>query len=150
MNRLTHIFTLLIGILMLVACEKEIPFKGEVTKPKLVLNGNFSPDSAWNLHLSHSLSIGDTGRLRPVTNGILRIKDENGQVLTTLDHDSEGAYSSAIAKPEIGKTYFVEAEAPGYTTIKANDHVPAPITVTFVDSMTTSFLGEEETISMAG
>ena len=140
MNRFTNIFTILICLLAMTACQKEIPFTGEVAKRKLVLNGPFSPDSTWNLHLSHSLSIADTGHPRSVTTGVLRIKDAAGQLLFTLDHDSAGFYSHATEKPQVGKTYIVEAEATGYEMITGTDKAPAPIVVSLVDSMHTTFL----------
>lgn len=38
----------------LLACEKEIKFKGQVQEPMLVLNGFLTPDSVVSVHLSQS------------------------------------------------------------------------------------------------
>lgn len=143
MKRLTTIFVLLVSMLVIVACEKEIPFKGELAKPKLVLNGSFSADSTWHVKLSHSLSIGDTGLPRPVSNAVIRVKDEAGQVLATLDDSGQGNYSHATEKPEVGKKYFIEAEAVGYTTITADDQAPSPVSISIQDTSRSSFLSDK-------
>lgn len=143
MKPISYIFLPLMLGLFLVGCEKEIPFKGEVAKPKLVLNGDFQADTSWNLHLSNSLSIGDTGKPRAVTNGVIRIKDENGQLLTTLAHNIEGFYRGTQALPQAGKSYQVEVEAPGYTTVTSQGSVPNPTPITVQDTMRTTFLGEQ-------
>lgn len=142
MNRLQPICIALLLAIGFFACEKEIPFKGEVAKPKLVLNADFSPDSVWKVHLSHSKSIGDTGQPRPVSNAVVRIQDENGKTLADLDHAGGGFYQSTGLKPDADHSYKVVVEASGYDAITASSSAPAPIDVQFGDTSSSTFIGE--------
>lgn len=143
MNRLKPIIATLCIALGLVACEKEIPFKGEVAKRKLVLNADFTPDSVWKVNLSHSLSIGDTGQPGPVTNGVVRIKDAAGQTIATLDHSQGGIYTSGSLTPASGVNYTVEAEAAGYDMISATSSAPEAVSISLADTSFGTFLGQD-------
>lgn len=142
MNRLHLIISTLVLVLVFTACEKEIPFKGEIAKRKLVLNADFSPDSTWKVNLSHSLSIGETGQTGPITDAIVRIKDSQDQTLAILDHAGEGIYTSSI-RPLHSTSYTVEAEASGYTMVSASDQAPTPFNIALEDTSLNFFLGEE-------
>ena len=143
MRRLQHILIACCFAAGLIACEKEIPFKGEVAKPKLVLNADFSPDSVWKINLSHSLSIGDTGQPRPVTNAVVSIQDESGKNLGDLEHVGSGIYQASSLMPVSGESYKVTAEAAGYDAITASSMTPAPVSVQFGDTSFSTFLGED-------
>lgn len=143
MNRLHLIISTLVLALVFTACEKEIPFKGEIAKRKLVLNADFSPDSTWKVNLSHSLSIGETGQTGPITNAVVRIKNAQDQTVATLDHTGEGIYTSSTLRPNHSENYSVEAEALGYTMVSATDLAPAPFSTSLEDTSSNFFLGEE-------
>ena len=52
----------------LISCEKVIPFDGEVSQPKLVVNSLFDAENAWNVHISRSISVLEDSALSVVEN----------------------------------------------------------------------------------
>ena len=55
------LFIFLVPILF--SCEKVIPFTGEVTQPKIVVNSLFQSNRPSQVHISSSLSVIDNGTL---------------------------------------------------------------------------------------
>ena len=83
-------------IVVLCSCEKVIPFTGDVTQPKLVVNSLFDAQNPWNVTVSQSLSVIDTGTLSFVENAIVVIKDNQDNIVETLYYDSNWSYSGNL------------------------------------------------------
>ena len=60
MKKLVFIFSL---IIIISSCEKVIPFTGEISQSKLVVNSLFDSENPWRVHVSYSLSVIDNGEL---------------------------------------------------------------------------------------
>jgi len=140
MHPIRIIITTFSFALLLLSCEKEIEFKGDIAKRKLVLNSDFTPDSSWNVNLSHSLSLGEVGEAGPVTNAVVQIKNAAGDLVTVLEHDSGGIYTSSVP-PQAGEVYAIEADASGYDQITANGFAPPQVSISVSDTQMTNFIG---------
>ena len=141
-----------IAIIVLVftisSCEKIIPFTGEITQPKLVVNSLFENQNRWSVHISQSLSVLDTSSLSNIENATVRIMDDQNNVVEILTHDFGGHYTG-ITFPQIGENYRVEAEASGFTSVYSENNLPTPISIISVDTNTT-FVDDEEKLAKIG
>jgi len=137
-------YLLIFAALILFGCEPiEITADIPKTKPKIVADGVFSPDSVWTVKLSlsqHVLNketeydlLGDN-EVKSVT-----IKDENNKLIESLRRvkgsDKNLHYRGQTA-PEINKIYRIEIQTNSYGTVTASDAAPpsAPIASARVDS----------------
>ncbi|MDG2370840.1 MAG: DUF4249 domain-containing protein [Flavobacteriales bacterium] len=140
-----------IAIIVLVftisSCEKIIPFTGEITQPKLVVNSLFENQNRWSVHISQSLSVLDTSSLSNIENATVRIMDDQNNVVEILTHDFGGHYTG-ITFPQLGENYRVEAEASGFTSVYSENNLPTPISIISVDTNTT-FVDDEEKLEMS-
>ena len=60
------LFFIIIISLIYVSCEKIIPFEGDITIPKLVINSIFESDSSFKVHVSSSRSVIDTASFKNI------------------------------------------------------------------------------------
>ena len=134
--------TYIIVIGVLCSCEKVIPFTGDVTQPKLVVNSLFDAENPWNVNVSQSLSVIDTGTLSYVENAVVLIKDNQDNIVETLYYDSNWSYSGNLY-PQVGQEYRVEVTADGFTPVSAVNNLPSPITIPNVDTATTTINNEQ-------
>ena len=133
----TFRFLLLVPVLIvgMVACQKELPFDQEVVTPKLVVNGLFTQDSVWKVHLSRSLSVIDEGELQAVSDGNVVIKNAAGNQVAALQYEGDGVYAAASEMPAIDVPYTIEASAPGYATVTATDRIPGSVQILSLDTL---------------
>ena len=136
------ILTYTIALITFCSCEKVIPFTGEVTQPKLVINSLFDAENPWNVFISQSLSVQDTGSLSFVENASVLIKDDQDNLIESLSYDSKGLYSGS-SFPQFGQNYRIEVAAPGFTTVTSENNLPSPITISNVDTSTTYVNNEQ-------
>ncbi len=108
----------LFGLILLNSCIKEIDIPIEYTDPKLVLNGFFTSDSIWNVHLSASKYIYASGEIPIVAQAAVTIHD--GTDTLSLIPQGDGYYRSSTQKPQIGHTYTIEVSHADYETITGN------------------------------
>lgn len=68
--RAIHIFSgILLSLILLCSCEKEIAFNGEITSPLVVINSYITPDSIVSAHVSQSMFfLKDSVSLKNITN----------------------------------------------------------------------------------
>ncbi len=142
-----NIIVYILAIATLSSCEKVIPFTGEVTQPKLVVNSLFDAENSWNVHISQSLSVIDTGNLSIVENASVLIKDNQDNIIETLLYDSMGRYSGS-AFPQLGQNYRIEVSAPGFNSVSSENNLPSPITISNVDTSTT-YINSEQRFEMS-
>ena len=118
-----------------ISCEKVIPFEGDVTIPKLVINSIFENDSTFKVHVSSSRSVVDTASFQNISDATILIKDENDNIIETLNHQENGFYIGQTY-PSQNQIYTLEINHPNYTNISASDSLPSPITINNVDTST--------------
>ena len=118
-----------------ISCEKVIPFDGDVTIPKLVINSIFVSDSTFKVHVSSSRSVIDTSPFQNIEDAIVTIKDNNGTIIETLNHLDNGFYAGQTY-PSQNQIYTLDVNHPNYNNISASDSLPSPITINNVDTST--------------
>lgn len=130
---------LFLGLLALAlavsGCRKYIDFEGEDMPPRLVLNGIVTADSTVTVHLSNSRGVIDPAPLAAITDGQVRLLDDQGNIVETLVHQGDGRYRGNTNIPA-GSTITVQADAPGYGTASASDRVPFAVPVLQWDTAT--------------
>ena len=130
-----RLFFLLSIPLVYISCEKVIPFDGDVNTPKLVINSVFESDSTFKVHVSSSRSVIDTASFNNIDDAIVSIKDDNENIIETLNHIENGFYIGQTF-PQENQTYILEVNHPDYADITASDSLPSPITINSVDTST--------------
>jgi len=124
-----------ISILLIVSCTKRIEFNQDQIEEKIVVNSLFTEDSLWNAHISHSRSILDTSQHNFLDNAIVSIFDESNNLVTTLDHISDGFYQSSSVTPIANETYRIEVDAPGFNSVSASNAIPTQVPIVNVDTV---------------
>ena len=107
----------------LCACVRELDVPFPVSEPQIVLNGILQPDSVIRISLSKTLAVADTHDFTLVTDAVVRMYEDE-QLLGSLPYQ-DSAYTLNY-HPKVGHQYRVEAEVPGYPTVRASDIVPMP------------------------
>ena len=90
------LFFLLSVSFIYISCEKVIPFEGDVNIPKLVINSIFQSDSTFKVHVSSSRSVIDTASFQNIEDAVVKIKDDNGAIIETLNHLDNGFYLGQV------------------------------------------------------
>ncbi|HOG19048.1 MAG TPA: hypothetical protein PKW37_01205, partial [Salinivirgaceae bacterium] len=100
-------------LLLFVQCKKEVEFKGKNMKPKIVLNSIIYTDSIIEcyVHKSNAVASG-IFTVQPLTNATV-VLSENGVVVETMTHVSNGKYSSNTIALE-GKIYKIHVSLNNY------------------------------------
>ena len=129
--------------IILISCEKIIPFTGEISQSKLVVNSLFDSENPWRIHVSYSLSVIDNGELGNVEDASVVIKDSIGNIVETLLYESEGYYRGNTY-PQSNQDYRIEVTANGYNDVYSEDRLPSSINIISVDTMTNIVDGEEQ------
>jgi hypothetical protein len=126
---------LLLLAVLATGCRKYLDFEGEDLQPRLVLNGLATADSVVTVHLSNSRGVIDPGQLAPVTDGQVRVFDEQGNLLEQLVHVGGGTYrGSEVIAP--GSALSVQAEASGLGAVQATDRIPFVVPIQQWDTVT--------------
>lgn len=135
-------YLLIIILFGFFSCEKVIPFEGDVTIPKLVINSIFESDSSFKVHVSSSKSVIDTAQFQNIFDASVRIEDENGNLIDELQHESNGFYIGQ-QQPTLNQNYFLKVEHPNYSNVNASDSLPSPIYINSIDTVTSPNQGFE-------
>ncbi len=127
--------------LVVGACEKEIPFEGDIAENKLVVNGLMQSDTVFSAHISESLSVIDNGQLMDVTNATVTILDDMGNTITTLQHSANGFYYGAPGVvPIVQQNYTIHAYSPGFTPVSSVSLVPWASSIVKIDTGRTDYM----------
>ena len=125
-NRLLIWQPVFIISVFLFGCTRSIEIPFPDPKPRIVVNGLFTSDSTWKIHISQSGSLEDTAFLfPPITNAKLNLY-ENDVYIGSPVHFSNGNYR-LDSYPSIGKTYKLTVEAPGFSSVEAVDSLPGRV-----------------------
>ena len=120
-----HLFIFSILASVAFSCEKAIDIDVPFEKSKLVINGFLNPDSSIVVHVSQSQFILDEGGIANITDAKVTAYD-GAESLGQLVHQKNGLYRLEGVKPEIGKTYIIEAERNGFPTVRGSEMILAP------------------------
>ena len=122
--------TILMGMFLL-GCEKEIQLALDPNQSLLVIDGSITDEAGpYSIKLSKSNSISASSNFLAVTNALVIVKDNLGQI-DTLQHEKQGEYKTNKIKGIYGNTYYLEVQVADkkYT---ANTTMPQKI---FLDSL---------------
>ncbi|MBC6994498.1 DUF4249 domain-containing protein [Neolewinella lacunae] len=136
---------LLVGLLVLPACEEPIDSPVEIIEPKLVLSSTFSPGKKVRVYLSITQPITGEVRLQDIRNADVRLY-EGPQLLESLIYmpgaeDAPGYYQTVSFEPQVGRRYTLHASAGSLTPVSAESYVPTSIPIT---SLTLSELNSRD------
>lgn len=96
-----------------------VPYKAQV-----VVNGIFTPDSLWSVHVSETVpAVGKYQDLKPIKNAEITLYEGN-TLLEKLQHIEEGFYFSFTRTPQIGKTYTLKVNVAGFDPVEATATLP--------------------------
>lgn len=124
-NRAAQQLIALFGIVWLAsACTDVIELDLPEPKTELVVNGTFTPDSAWSVEVSTSQSSLNSNPYRMVSNATVEVYSK-GQLVAKLPHMGNGKYSLDGSKPLALEQYTLKVSAPGLPNCQATDVVPA-------------------------
>lgn len=112
--------------LFVLGCQKDIELDVPGQEPKIVLNGVVMADSVLRVHLSQSRFVLDVGPLSNIENAALNLY-EDGQQVGSWANIGYGVYEVIGFKPQAGRTYRVQASAPGFDPVSVETRVPAPM-----------------------
>lgn len=112
---------ILVYVLLLSSCIKEIPLDETSYNPRLVVNSIFCPDSIIKVQVSKTVLVTDTGN-RIIDNANVSLYKE-GVFLGSLANMGNGYYVFETY-PEKGKLYEIKVDAPGFNTVTANEIIP--------------------------
>jgi hypothetical protein len=129
MKRFTHI--LIITVLLISSCIKEIEIKTETVEKLPVINCIFSPDSVFKVSVSLPIEI-TSNTAQYVEDAVIKITSEDNTVINLFYTGSNGIYKSA-QKPLSNVLYTLEADINGYETVRASDMIPVPVYIENVE-----------------
>lgn len=123
---LACIFVYFVLVVTMPSCEKEVDWEFPSHPPKPTICGIVEAGKPVWVHISLSGNI-DSAQLTDVTNAQVHLY-ENGHLLETLEHTSNGLYTS-FSEAQEGNEYKCEVNVPGYDLVTATTVVPlaAPI-----------------------
>ena len=124
------------------SCEKEVTIPIDYTNPKLVVNCLFNTDSLWEVELSASQYIYESGIPPLVSDAQVTINDGNGNSVI-LASQGQGLYKSATEKPAIGQTYTLEVSHNNYENITAINSLPNTVSIQQIEWQTSSIINGE-------
>ena len=121
---------ILIGIFLL-GCEKEIQLALDPNQSLLVIDGSITDEAGpYSIKLSKSKGISAPSNFLAVTNALVIVKDNLGQI-DTLKHEKQGEYKTNKIKGIYGNTYYLEVQV-GDKKYTANSTMPQKV---FLDSL---------------
>lgn len=119
------LFCVLLLAQVLYACQSELKFSGEDSKPKLVISSFVSPDDTIKVHVSLSKFFLSNSSYSNVEDAKVDLF-LNGKYAATLIHKAAGEYYSTI-KPNSGDVVRLQIESPKYGTASVESYVPTPL-----------------------
>lgn len=125
---------LMLSVLLLASCEKEIEFNGDITQPLVVVNSYLLPDSTVRVQLSKSRffldSKVDYDRIDDATVTIV----VNNNFSEALRHTQYGNYIGSYL-PQPGDSVALSIKVPGEDEIVSSAVIPPPSTVISIDTL---------------
>lgn len=111
--------------LFYTSCEEDFVLTKKEFSPQLVINSVFKPGHKWVVHVSTSRDIlNHESHIKNIDNANVIIIEKSSQYKIYLKYKGDGIYSSDYYPPQLGKTYELVVEVPGYKTVKAQSIAP--------------------------
>lgn len=133
-GKLLPAFMITLFLLIFPGCETIIKVDLPEHDPLLVINAVIQPGSFWNVNVTRSIGILETGPPANVPDATVEIWQDN-QLLVNLAYAGDGDYRSSANLPQAGIDYTLRVSAPGFDAIRADTRIPM---VTPIDSAITS------------
>lgn len=126
---------MLITILLLASCEKEIEFNGEITDPKVVVNSYITPDSIITAHISESRFFLTNGySFKNIENAVISIYT-NGVLIEKMTYVGDGIYSGTIkSKPAVGETIKLVVNVPSKDEVSCETKIEPKSVILSIDT----------------
>ncbi|MCW9707476.1 DUF4249 domain-containing protein [Fodinibius salsisoli] len=115
---------MLISVTCLWGCENVVQLDVPNKENQLVVNSLFHPDSTFGVSLSQSQFVLDNGEFKKVSGATVKLTDEEGDELTTMQEGESGIYTSDL-KPQSGRSYQIKVSKEGFPSATATGNVPA-------------------------
>ena len=116
---------ILIGIQL--GCESvvDLEISGDY-RSKIVVDGTFTPDSLWSIHVGKSILLYEDGADYGVVSDAIVVVSPEGGEGDTLQHVGQGHYRTMQnLRPMAGKRYNLHVSVPGLGTVEASSLTPA-------------------------
>lgn len=126
---------LILVVLILGACEKNVDIDIEVIDPMIVMNGVLQVDSTVVIYLSRTRHILDNSEINVLTNATVHITDSEGNS-EQLVYGTGQLYRTDQMFIESGKEYTITASAPGYNDAEGTCIIPETVPVVKFDTST--------------
>ena len=134
---------LVLLICILTACEKEVHIPIEYTEPKLVVNGLFNTDSLWEVEISASQYIYDSGTIPLINDAAVTITNSTGNTITLLNQ-GDGLYNSATEKPQTGQVYSINISHANYENASSSNQLPGELQVSNIELQDQTMVSGEQ------
>lgn len=135
---------LILSVLTLSNCTKQIDFDEQDIAPRIVVNSLFTNDSVWSAHISRSVGVLDNTSYTTIDDASVNIFDENTNLVTTLTHQGNGLYTSPTGvSPLPNQSYTLEASASGYESVNATNFIPPAVPIYQLDTVTSTNSNDE-------
>jgi len=134
-DKLKKILLSCISGILVIGCTMVVDLDVPFNNPGLVVNSFFSADSVWQVEVSHSRFILENHRnseFRMEENAKVEIFEDD-KPLGLLEHKGNGIYASSEKKPEMGRSYKIRVESPGYPVSEGSDRLPSEVPIQRVE-----------------
>lgn len=123
----------LLLVLGLSACELTLVVDLPEQEPKLVINSLFYPDEAFSIEVTASKGILDTTFMYDPLPGAEVKLIEDGLFVEQLTYNNTSKQYESILMPQEGKTYKLEVNHDGYTSVTAEDKLPLSTSISGIN-----------------
>jgi hypothetical protein len=132
--------SLIISLVLFASCEKDVEFKGEMTKSVLVVNSFVSPDSVVSANVSESkFFLEEESTITGIENATVSVY-VNDVFKEKMIHTDKGNYTGTYI-PTIGEIIKLVVTVPNKTDVSCQDKVLTRPEIVSVDTTVTSSTG---------
>lgn len=115
-------------------CQQELSIDSIEFQPRLVVNALFTTDAPLNVFVESSRNILDTSSyIQHIENATVLLKDEDGNLISQLEHMGANRYEYLSFDAEVGKRYTLEVSSEGYQTASATSMIPPKVETQLLD-----------------
>lgn len=129
------------ALLLSFSCKKEISINIADKPAVLVVNATLDADSFLNFNLSLTQNITDNGGEPAVNDAVVEVMSGDSQILSVLDNQGKGLYSSAWLKPKAGTRYLFRITR-GSGEYWVDERMPDSLKVNVLDTGRIVFQGK--------
>ncbi len=124
---------LVLGWVVLVACEEPVDLAFDLPKSRLVLSSSFIPDQPVVLQVSATRPRG-AGPIATVTDAQISLFEgmtlaEELTYFPSTDDEVPGTYRTTTFTPQVGQKYTIHVVASGYDPVTAISSIPEPVKI---------------------